>query len=84
MRDELPGAIRDSLTQILMLPFTILLTPFSSIIIVLLYLKTRQAGGESMLDLLNQFEETGEPRKKWQQRVRGRLIQSGRITSRTT
>ena len=73
---------RESLTTIIMLPIQILLTSLSSIIIALLYLKTRQAGGESQRDLFEQLEETEHPRKKWQERVRNRLIQSGRITSR--
>jgi len=73
---------RESVTTLLMLPIQILLTSLSSIIIALLYLKTRQAGGENLRDLFNQFEETEHPRKKWQERVRNRLIQSGRITSR--
>jgi hypothetical protein len=57
---------------------------FSAILIALLYLRTRQAGGEPMHELLAQFGETDEPLKKWQQRVRQRLIQSGRITSKPT
>jgi hypothetical protein len=73
---------RESLTSLIMLPIQILLTSLSSIIIALLYLKTRQAGGENLRDLFIQFEETEHPRKKWQERVRNRLIQSGRITSR--
>ena len=73
---------RESLTTLLMLPIQILMTSLSSIIIALLYLKTRQAGGENLQDLFSQFEETEHPRKKWQERVRNRLIQSGRITSR--
>jgi hypothetical protein len=73
---------RESLTTLLMLPIQILLTSVSAIIIALLYLKTRQAGGENLRDLFSQVEETEHPRKKWQERVRNRLIQSGRITSR--
>ncbi len=73
---------RESLTTLLMLPIQVLLTSFSAIIIALLYLKTRQAGGENLHDLFSQFEETEQPRKKWQERVRSRLRQSGRITSR--
>jgi len=75
---------RESLTSLLMLPIQILLTSLSSIIVALLYLKTRQAGGENLRDLFNQFEETEHPRKKWQERVRNRLLQSGRITSRSS
>ncbi len=75
---------RESLTSLIMLPIQILLTSLSSIIVALLYLKTRQAGGENLRDLFNQFEETEHPRKKWQERVRSRLRQSGRVTSRSS
>lgn len=74
---------QESLQTLLMLPVQILITSLSAIIFALLYLKTRQAGGENLGDLLQQFEETEQPRKKWQERVRQRLIQSGRITSRS-
>ena len=73
---------RESVTTLLMLPIQTLLTSLSSIIIALLYLKTRQAEGETLQDLFVQFEESEHPRKKWQERVRKRLMQSGRITSR--
>jgi serine/threonine protein kinase len=75
--------LREGLTTILMLPIQILLVPLSSIIIALLYLKTRQVGGESMQDLLAQFEEADKPRTNWQRRVQERLIQSGKVTSKT-
>lgn len=73
--------IQESLQAALMLPFQILLTSLSAIIFALLYIKTRQAGGESMHDLLSQFEESDQPRKKWQEHVRQKLIQSGRVSS---
>ncbi len=73
--------LRESLTSVLMLPIQILLTSLSAIIFALLYRKTRQAGGENLNDLLVQFEESEPTRKKWQERVRNRLIQSGRISS---
>ncbi len=75
---------RESLTALIMLPFQIFLTSLSAIIFALLYLKTRQAGGENLKDLFIQFEETEQPRKKWQERVRERLIQSGRISSNSS
>lgn len=75
---------QESLQGLLMLPIQILLTSLSAIIFALLYLKTRQAGGENLGDLLRQFEETEQPRKKWQQRVHERLLQSGRVTSKPT
>lgn len=83
-RKKARNAISESLLQVLLLPVQILMTSFTAIIVALLYLKTRQAGGEPQQDLLANFEESGQPRKKWQQRVRQRLIQSGRITSKPT
>jgi hypothetical protein len=82
MTRRVAGVARESLTTLIMLPIQILLISLSSIIVALLYLKTRQAGGENLRDMFSQFEETEHPRKKWQERVRQRLIQSGRITSR--
>lgn len=75
---------QESLQTLFMLPFQILITSLSAIIFALLYLKTRQAGGENLGDLLRQFEETEQPRKKWQERVHQRLVQSGRVTSKPT
>lgn len=72
----------ESLIQIFWLPMQIVVFSFSAIIVALLYLKTRLAGGESMNDLIERFEDDGRPRKKWQERVRQRLIQSGRIPSK--
>jgi serine/threonine protein kinase len=82
MRRRVRDTVLDTLLQILLLPLQIVVISFTAIIVALLYLKTRQAGGESLQDLLSKFEETDKPRKKWQERVRQRLIQSGRITSR--
>ena len=81
MRTRVTDAVLESLLQVLLLPLQIIVTSFTAIIIALLYLKTRQAGGEPLQDLLAQFEETDQPRKKWQERVRQRLIQSGRLTT---
>jgi hypothetical protein len=82
MRTRLKNTLLESLIQILWLPMQILVFSFSGIIVALLYLKTRLAGGESMNDLIERFEDDGRPRKKWQERVRKRLIQSGRIPSK--
>jgi len=80
---KLRDAILEILLQLILLPMQIVMTSFTAIIVALLYLKTRQAGGESLKDLLARFEESDEPLKKWQERVRERLIQSGRVTSRS-
>ncbi|MBK7394671.1 MAG: protein kinase [Chloracidobacterium sp.] len=82
MRTRVKYTILESLIQIFWLPMQILVFSFSAIIVALLYLKTRLAGGESMNDLLERFEDDERPRKKWQERVRARLIQSGRIPSK--
>ncbi len=81
MRTRVTDALLESLLQVLLLPLQIIVTSFTAIIVALLYLKTRQAGGESLQDLLAKFEDTDRPRKKWQERVQQRLIQSGRLTT---
>ena len=82
MQTRVKHTVLESLIQILWLPMQILVFSFSGIIVALLYLKTRLAGGESMNDLIERFEYDGRPKKKWQERVRQRLIQSGRIPSK--
>ena len=81
MRTRVKRTLTESLIQIIWLPIQIIMLSFSAIIVALLYLKTRLAGGESMNDLIERFEDDGRPKKKWQERVRARLIQSGRISS---
>jgi len=82
MQTKVKMTVLESINQILWLPAQILVFSFSAIIIALLYLKTRLAGGEELQELIERFEDDGRPRKKWQERVRERLIQSGRIPSR--
>lgn len=81
MRTRLKQTAFESLIQLLWLPMQIFVFSFSGIIVALLYLKTRLAGGESMSDLVERFEDDGRPKKKWQERVRQRLIQSRRTPS---
>ena len=59
--------------------FNIFVTPLTAIMISLLYLKTRQAGGESLEGTSEQFEALDVPRSKWQLRMRNR---STSMTSR--
>lgn len=82
MRTQVKRTLLESLIQTLMLPIQIFVFSFTGIIVALLYIKTRLAGGESMNDLIERFEDDGRPRKKWQERVRQRLMQSGRIPSK--
>ncbi|HMU32396.1 MAG TPA: serine/threonine-protein kinase [Pyrinomonadaceae bacterium] len=71
----------ESIFQIIWLPVQIIVLSFSAIIVALLYLKTRLAGGESMDDLVDRFDDDDRPKKKWQQRVRRRRLQSIRPQS---
>lgn len=84
METSVKKTLQDTLFQIIWLPMQIIVVSFSAIMFALLYLKTRQAGGELTHEFLARFEEAEPTRKKWQERVRQRLIQSGRITSKPT
>lgn len=83
-RKRLRNAILETLLQVILLPLQVVMTSFTAIIVALLYLKTRQAAGEPLQELLSNFEDVDQPRRKWQERVRQRLIQSGRGTSKPT
>ncbi len=83
VQKRLKYALLETMLQILLLPIQVLITSFTAIIVALLYLKTRQAGGESLQSLLYHFEESGRPRKRWQDRVKRRLVQSSRISEKT-
>lgn len=80
---SLRKSLIEGIFQIIWAPITVLIASFTSIITALIYFKTRQAGGESMQDLLGQFEDAERPKSKWQQRVQERLMQSGRVTSKS-
>jgi serine/threonine protein kinase len=81
MRSRLKHALLESLAQLLWLPLQIFVLSFSAIIVALIYLKARLAGGEPMNDLIKRFENDDGPRRKWQERVQQRLLRSGRIPS---
>ena len=74
--------ISSQIFELIWLPVIVLITSFTSVITALLYFKTRQAGGESMSDLLEQFEDAERPRSNWQKRIRERIEQSGKLTSK--
>ena len=68
----------------------IVIVPLMSIVSALLYLKMRQLGGETLASALEQIEEVGPERTRWQQRMRSRLTvtpspsQTPRETERRT
>jgi hypothetical protein len=77
-----PGGLKANLFsvafQILSMPINVILGAFSSILTALLYLKMRQAGGESLTDAVEQFDAGELPTTKWQLRMR----EKSRVTTR--
>jgi hypothetical protein len=69
---ELAGGIVGVIVALL----NVLFFPLISTLTALLYLKTRQMGGETLKEALSQFEEEDTPRSKWQQRMREHLRSS--------
>ena len=80
---RLKGTIRESVYGMIQIPLSTLLGSFFSVVLALLYIKTRLAGGESISDLLEQFEESDQPRSNWQRRIRERSAHSVRLTNKT-
>ncbi|MEA2173671.1 MAG: serine/threonine protein kinase, bacterial [Blastocatellia bacterium] len=61
-----------SLYQITFLPITIFIGSFGALLTALLYLKMRQAGGETPREVLGQLDDDELPRRNWQLRMRER------------
>jgi hypothetical protein len=71
-------------SQIIIPAFSIIVDPLFAIAFAMLYFKTRQAGGETLNDILgSEYEGTGVPASRWQQRMRER-VRSGSRTTRLT
>ena len=77
-------SLREGIFELVWTPIIMLIASFTSVVVALIYFKTRQAGGESMQELLGKLDGADQPQTKWQQRVRDRLILSGKITGSTT
>jgi serine/threonine protein kinase len=69
---QLAGGFTGIVTTLLNVFFIPLLATMTA----LLYLKTRQVGGETLEEALGLFEEEDVPRRRWQQRMRDRLHSS--------
>ena len=74
------GAVTNSISQMILFPVILLLASITSVITALLYFKTRQTGGETMRDLLEQFEEDEANTSNWQKRVRRKIQESAKST----
>lgn len=81
-RKSFSEASYNAVFQTLWFPLVVLISSLTSVITGLLYLKSRQAGGEGLGELLIQFEESDRTQKRWQLRLREKLIQSGRQTTK--
>ncbi|HUF03849.1 MAG TPA: protein kinase [Aridibacter sp.] len=78
---RIQSSIIEATFELIWTPIHLVIIAFSSMVSALIYFKTRQAGGESMQDLLGKLNSANSPQSKWQERVNRRLIQSGRISS---
>ncbi|QQS41133.1 MAG: serine/threonine protein kinase [Acidobacteriota bacterium] len=78
---RLRASIIEATFELIWTPIHLVIIAFSSMVSALIYFKTRQAGGESMQELLGKLNSANSPQSKWQERVNRRLIQSGRISS---
>lgn len=80
MTDSFSESLQEGIFEIIWTPIALLIVSFSTVLTALIYFKLRQAGGESLQTLLGKLEDTGQLQSKWEQRVRERLIQSGKVT----
>jgi hypothetical protein len=69
------------IVSIIVATLNAVIVPLIATMTALLYLKTRQIGGETLREALSQFEEEDVPRTKWQIRMRERLSSSPSKTS---
>jgi serine/threonine protein kinase len=72
--------LANMLFPLVWLPAQILMGGMVAVITGLLYLKTRQAGGETVRELLRDLGASDRPQTRWQQRMRERLTASSRTT----
>ncbi len=77
---RIESSIIEAAFELIWTPIHLVLISFSTVLAALIYFKTRQAGGESMQELLGKLNSANSPRSKWQQRVNQRLVASGRIS----
>ncbi|MEK6321776.1 MAG: serine/threonine-protein kinase [Acidobacteriota bacterium] len=73
LRVEHAPILTSRITTMITVALNALIVPFIATLTALLYLKTRQMGGETLKEALSQFEEEDTPRTKWQMRMRERL-----------
>jgi hypothetical protein len=83
MQKGVQTSLQEGIFELVWTPLALLIASFTSVVTALIYFKTRQAGGESMQGLLEKLDDSSHFQSKWQQRVRERLIQSGKLSGTT-
>ena len=81
MRDKVAQAIQEAIFELFWIPISFLLVSFTTVLTALIYFKLRQAGGETLNELLGKLEGEYQLQTKWEQSIRERLVQSGRIST---
>lgn len=69
----------NTIFQLAQMPLIFLIGSYSAVVTSLLYWKTRLAGGETLKEAFQEFEEEEMPDRNWQKRMRSRL----HVTTRT-
>ena len=81
VRKRLTAAIQEAVFELLWIPISSLILSFTTVLIALIYFKLRQAGGETPRELLDKLEGEYQIEAKWEQSIRERLVQSGKISN---
>ena len=71
------GEFSELISELVTNTVNIFTLPFGAILCALLYLKTRQAGGETLKEMLTTIADEDLPKSAWQRRMRERLQLSG-------
>ncbi|MDH3493441.1 MAG: hypothetical protein OEM82_07825, partial [Acidobacteriota bacterium] len=80
MTDSFTKALQEGIFELVWTPIALIIMSFTAVLTALIYFKLRQAGGESLQNLLGKLDDDAGPQSKWEMRVRERLIQSGKIS----
>lgn len=63
----------NTIFQLVQMPLVFLIGSYSAVVTSLVYWKTRLAGGETLKEAFQEFEEEEMPDRNWQKRMRSRL-----------
>lgn len=72
--------MRETVNMAIQLPLSFLVGAFFSVVISLLYIQSRLAGGESSEDLIQHFEESENDESRWKQRMQRKFMHGTRTS----